>query len=80
MIPIWTVLTNIVSVENSAWVGMSWEFFDEEVDADECVERHIVLGNVPTKRRFHRTDVDHMGAVHRDRVREEIEHRSRKTC
>lgn len=65
MKPNWTVFTNLVSPESSRWIGMSWEFFDEEIDADKCFERHFVLGNVPTKRKFNESDRPHMGAVHR---------------
>lgn len=68
LIPNFTVVTNIVSLESKDWVGMSWEFFNDETDAWECYERHIVLGNVPTKRPFHRNDIQHMGAAHRDDV------------
>lgn len=80
MIPKFTVLTNIVSPESSQWVGTSWEFFDDETDAMECYERHTVLGNCPTKRPFHRTNIDHMGQAHREAVREAVELRSKSTC
>lgn len=65
MNPQWTICTNIVSIESSKWIGTSWEFFDDEVDAEECFQRHIVLGNVPTKRKFHENDRIHLGAAHR---------------
>lgn len=64
--PKFTVLTNIVSQESSEWVGMSWEFFDTEDHAKSCAERHIKLGNVPTIRKYHRTDSIYMGAVHQE--------------
>ena len=53
-LPKWTVLYNIVSLESDRFVGTGWEFFDAEEDASDCYQRHIDVGNCPTKRPFHR--------------------------
>lgn len=74
-VPKFTVLTNLVSPESSEFVGTSWEFFTDETDAFECYERHIVLGNVPMKRPFHRSDIAYMGAAHHEQVSRELEAR-----
>jgi len=63
--PRWTVCYNIVSPESDRWVGRGWEFFDEEYQATACYERHIKLGNCPTKRPYyHQSDYQHLGAAH----------------
>ena len=67
--PKWTVLYNIVSEENSKWIGTGWEFFDEDSDADKCYARHRDNGNNPSKRPFfERLDRAHMGVAHRHRA------------
>lgn len=65
--PKWTVVSNVVSPENNKrWVGTSWEFFDEEKEAQACYRRNTGLGNSSTVRPFHlKTDLPHMGAAHR---------------
>lgn len=63
--PGWTVVYNIVSPEDSAWVGTGWEFFNDEVNAESCRLRHQRAGNVPTKRPYHENDGKHLGAAHR---------------
>lgn len=67
-IPSWTVLTNLVSPERPTWTGMSWEFFDLERDAQACYDRHIKLGNCPTKRPFHQNDTVNLGILDRQEV------------
>lgn len=65
-LPKWTVLYNIVSLEADAFVGTGWEFFALEDDASACYQRHIDVGNCPTKRPFNRKcDIPHLGAHHR---------------
>lgn len=68
--PNWTVHYNIVSKESSRWIGTGWEFFDKEEDAAHCYLRHFAIGNCPTKRPFHDTDIKHLGAAHRVGVAE----------
>lgn len=63
--PAWTVLYNIVSKENSKWIGTGWEFFDEESEASKCYKRHLNSNNTPIKRKYHKNDKVHLGAVHR---------------
>lgn len=63
--PKWTVVYNIVSPENGKWIGMGWEFFEKESDAQACSRRQEKLGNVPTTRPYHHTDRKQMGAAHR---------------
>ena len=63
--PKYTVLYNIVSVENKQWVGTGWEFFDDSDQAMACYDRHIMAGNCPCKRPYHKDDRVHLGAVHR---------------
>ena len=71
--PRWTVVYNTISPENSKWIGTGWEFFDEEKDAQTCYDRHIKLGNCPTKRFYYqgidpnkpKYDYFHLGAAHR---------------
>lgn len=65
MIPNWTVTYNIVSPESNSWVGTGWEFFTDEKDAQKAYDRHISLGNVPTKRPYYdKHDAVHLGAIH----------------
>jgi hypothetical protein len=71
--PKWTVLTNLNSPEDNKWIGMSWEFFDKEEDAERCYERHMKAGNVPTKRPFFtKSDISHLGAAHRRGIAEAV--------
>lgn len=64
--PKWTVLTNLVSPESDKWIGMSWECFDTEQQAQDCYDRHIKLGNSPTKRPFYfECDFPHLAAIHK---------------
>ena len=66
--PRWTVVSNVVSPEDSTWVGTCWEFFDREEQAKHCYDRQIQSGNSPAKRPYYeKTDQDHLGAVHRMR-------------
>lgn len=69
--PRWTVNYNIVSPESDKWIGTGWEFFDEEHDAASCYRRHRMLGNVPTMRPFHHSDVYSMGIVHQHVLKDE---------
>jgi hypothetical protein len=65
--PKWTVLYNIVSRENARWIGMGWEFFDEEADAQKCYKRHLDNGNCPCKRPYFRmSDYTKLGAAHEE--------------
>lgn len=67
--PNWTVLYNIISPENSKYVGTGWEFFDKEEDADKCYARHRDNGCCPSKRPFfEKLDRAHMGAARRFRA------------
>jgi len=59
--PKWTVITNLTG----KWIGTSWEFFDEENEAEACYQKHLAIGNVPTKPYFNAVDSFHLGAVHR---------------
>ena len=64
-IPKWTVHYNIVSQENDEWIGTGREFFDNELDAEKCYNRHIKNGNCPCKRPFYKKiDLPHLGAAH----------------
>lgn len=64
MQPKWTVVTNILSPESTRWIGKSWEFFDEEEQAQQCYERHATVGEVPTKRPFYKqADMAHMNPI-----------------
>ena len=64
--PRFTVLCNLVSPENGEYVGTSWEFFADLLDAEACARRHQAAGDVPTLRPFNELcDRPHMGAVHR---------------
>jgi hypothetical protein len=63
--PEWTVCYNIVSPESSEWVGTGWEFFDSKEDADRATARLTALGNVCTRRPFHKVDRKYLGAAHR---------------
>lgn len=63
--PKWTIRYDIVSSESGRWIGTGWEFFDLETDASRAYQRHIDLGNCPTKRPFHPNDAKHLGACHR---------------
>ncbi len=69
-LPKYTVFTNLVSPESNEFVGMSWEFFVDEGHASLCYQRHLKAGNVPSIRAFHRSDIPHMGAAHRDELAE----------
>lgn len=63
--PNWTVLYNIAN-NGSPYIGTAWEFFDHENQADDCLTRQRMNGNIPCKRPFHEaTDRPHMGACHR---------------
>lgn len=62
--PKWTVLYNVVS-ERSSWIGTAWEFFDNESSAQLCYDKQLATGNCPTKRPFHESDIQHLGAAHR---------------
>lgn len=62
--PKWTVFYTITSEENSYWVGTGWEFFDNEEDAQTCFDRHVHIGNCPTKRPFYYSaDCQHLGQL-----------------
>lgn len=64
--PKWTVLYNIVSAENTRFIGTGWEFFIEEKDAKACYERHDAAGNCPAKRPYNdHCDYPHLGAAHK---------------
>lgn len=63
--PKWTVLYNIVT-PGSDWIGTGWEFFVDEVAAQQRFDHHIEIGNCPTKRPYdHACDWKHLGAAHR---------------
>lgn len=65
MKPNWTVLCSIVSPEDSAYVGTSWEFFTLETHAQACYSRHALLGNNATMRPYHDNDYVHLSAAHK---------------
>lgn len=70
--PKWTVRYNIVN-KHSPWIGTGWEFFDSEREAEIAYKKHIDLGNVPTKRPFHRAcDTKHLGCVDRNRITDNL--------
>ena len=71
-VPKWTVHYNITSPESERWVGTGWEFFDSEGDTEKAYRRHISLGNTPSKRPFHPSDANHLGACHIRKWREEM--------
>lgn len=62
--PVLTVVTNI---DNGEYVGMQWEFFNDEFKAKACYDQHnVTKGHCATMRMFNeRMDRQHMGAVHR---------------
>lgn len=71
--PRWTVHTNLTSPENGQWVGTSWEFFDEEKDAEACYSRHVKTGNCSTKRHyFDKTDREHLSAAQKAWIDEQL--------
>lgn len=67
--PKYTVVTNIVSPESGEFVGTCWEFFRDEGHASLCYQRHKKAGSVPMIRPFHKSDIDHMGAAHREELK-----------
>lgn len=68
--PRWTVAANITT-DGIPWVGTSWEFFDDEKDANRCYMKHVKAGNVPTKRPFRlETDISHLGAAQQHSILE----------
>lgn len=61
--PKWTLFTNI---DNGQFVGMQWEFFDDDASARAAyLEHHKKPGQCPMLRAFHENDRIHMGAVHK---------------
>lgn len=63
--PNWTVLYNIVSAESDTWIGTGREFFDEEYEAQKCLDRlRSQERYTVTLRRFHEVDLPYIGAVH----------------
>ncbi len=69
-VPKWTVHYNIVSPENGKWIGRGWEFFDSGIDAQDCYDRHIRIGNCPSKRPYHPMDSKNLGAGHSMRIQD----------
>jgi hypothetical protein len=65
--PRWTVVTTLVSsMSDEEWHGESWEFFDDELNAQLCFAKHRASGNVPTMRPFYtQTDWPHLNVVQR---------------
>jgi hypothetical protein len=66
MRPKWTVLANLRALDG--WIGNSWEFFNREEHAQLCYDMHILHGNVPTKRPFHKNDIKHMHILEREEI------------
>lgn len=63
--PKWTIVYNILSLENQKWIGTGWEFFDHWADAKNAYDRHILANNVPTLRPYYEySDAKHLGAAH----------------
>lgn len=55
--PTWTVIGNLKPTEGCKWIGHFCEFFDDEVSAQACYDKHADAGNCPTKRPYyHRYD------------------------
>jgi hypothetical protein len=61
--PSWTVVYNRVSL-GSRWIGKGWEFFDDEEWAKRRYDELVKEGHCPTKRPYHSSDRQHLGAVH----------------
>jgi len=55
-LPNWTVWSNLKRHETTDWIGHCIEFFDEEIEAVKCFERHRKNGDVSTMRPFHSSD------------------------
>jgi hypothetical protein len=62
--PKWTLVYN-TSDPRSRWLGIAWEFFDEEDIAEERYRELSAAGRNPTKRPYHRgRDRQELGSVH----------------
>lgn len=69
-LPKFTILYN-KSNDNSKWIGTGWEFFDDKKKAEERFEQlNREVAYCPTLRPYHhKTDFEHLGAVHRQKCR-----------
>ena len=66
--PNWTVLCSTTG--DGDWVGKSWTFFEEEINAERYYKTLSAKGMVPTMRPFHMNDLQHMQQLQAAAIRE----------